>query len=111
MYGDPCHWSTTIPDAPATTPNEIAADFAAQVASDATAPVEVTVSGYAGATITIHVPMRTSLPGAPREEVFGDCDQDVYGYYEPLWTQSPRATPRVRGRSTSCGSWTWTDRS
>jgi NAD(P)-dependent dehydrogenase (short-subunit alcohol dehydrogenase family) len=24
VYGDPCHWTTTIPETPATTPDEIA---------------------------------------------------------------------------------------
>ena len=36
VYGDPCQWSTTIPETPATTPDEIAAAFAAQASTDAT---------------------------------------------------------------------------
>ena len=41
----------------ATTPEEIAAAFAAQASSDATPPVDVTVGGFAGKSITLKVPM------------------------------------------------------
>ena len=81
VYGDPCHWTTTIPETPATTPDEIAAAFAAQASTDATAPVEVTVGGFAGQAITLHVPMSFDLPNASREEKFADCDNDVFAFY------------------------------
>ena len=81
VYGDPCHWSTTIPETPATTPDEIAAAFAAQASTDATAPVDVTVGGYAGKAITLHVPMSFDLPDATREEKFADCDNNVFAFY------------------------------
>jgi hypothetical protein len=81
VYGDPCQWSTTIPETPATTPDEIAAAFAAQALSDATAPVDVTVGGFVGKAITLHVPMSFDLPNATREEKFGDCDNDVFAFY------------------------------
>ena len=81
VYGDPCLWSATIPEAPATTPDEIAAAFAAQALTDATAPVDVTVGGYAGKAITLHVPMAYDVPNATREERFADCDNDVFGFY------------------------------
>lgn len=81
VYGDPCHWSTTIPETPATTPDEIAAAFAAQALSDATAPVDITVGGFTGKAITLHVPMSFDMPGATREEKFGDCDNDVFAFY------------------------------
>ena len=81
VYGDPCHWSTTIPQTPATTPDEIAAAFAAQALSDATAPVDVNVGGYAGKTITLHVPLSFDLPNATREEKFADCDNNVFAFY------------------------------
>ena len=80
-YGDPCHWSTTIPETPATTPDEIAAALAAQASRDATAPVDVVVGGYAGKAITLHVPMSYEVPGAAREEEFADCDQSIFGSY------------------------------
>jgi len=81
VYGDPCQWSTTVPETPATTPDEIAAAFAAQAASDATAPVDVTVGGFAGKAVTLHVPMAYDVPNATREEKFADCDNDVFAFY------------------------------
>ena len=81
VYGDACQWLTTIPETPATTPDEIAAALAAQASTDATAPVDVTVGGYAGKAITLNVPMSFDLPNATREEKFADCDQDVFGFY------------------------------
>lgn len=81
VYGDPCQWRTTIPEAPATTPDEIAAAFAAQALTEATAPEDVTVGGYDGKAITLRVPMSFDLPGATREEKFADCDNDLYGFY------------------------------
>lgn len=81
VYGDPCQWLTTIPETPATTPDEIAAAFAAQGSTDATAPVDVTVGGFAGKAITLHVPMSFDLPNASREEKFGDCDEDAFAFY------------------------------
>jgi hypothetical protein len=83
VYGDPCRWSTTIPETPATTPDQIAEALAAQASSDATAPVDVTVGGYAGKAITVSVPMSYhQVPDVGREEEFADCDQGVFGFYE-----------------------------
>ena len=81
VYGDPCQWSTSVPEAAATTPDEIAAALAAQAASEPSAPVDVSVGGFAGKAITLHVPMTYDLPGSTREERFADCDQAVFGYY------------------------------
>lgn len=81
VYGDPCHWATTTPEAPATTPEEIATALAAQASREATAPVDVTVGGYAGKAITVHVPMEYEVPGASREEEFAECDQSIFGLY------------------------------
>jgi hypothetical protein len=80
VYGDPCAWSTTS-SAPATTPDEIAAALAAQASTDATAPVDVTVGGFSGKSITVHVPMSYEVPGATREEEFGACDGDMFAFY------------------------------
>lgn len=81
VYGDPCHWSTTIPETPATTPEEIATALVAQASSDATSLVDVTVGGYAGKAISLHVPMSYEVPGATREEEFAACDESIYGFY------------------------------
>jgi hypothetical protein len=81
VFGDPCQWHTTSPETPATTPDEIAAAFAGQAQTEATAPVDVTVGGYAGKAVTLRVPMSYEVPGATREEEFGDCDDDAFAYY------------------------------
>ena len=69
VYGDPCEWATTRPDAPATTVDELVAALAAQASRDASAPVDVTVDGYAGKSITLHV---------PDDAVFSDCDRSEF---------------------------------
>ena len=70
VYGDPCEWSTTRPEAPATTVDELVAALTAQASRDATEPVDVTVDGYAGKSITLHV---------PDDAVFTECDSDTFG--------------------------------
>jgi hypothetical protein len=69
VYGDPCQWSTTRPDTPAATVDELVAALAAQASRDASAPVDVTVDGYAGKSITLHV---------PDDAVFSDCDRGEF---------------------------------
>lgn len=56
VWGDPCNSSSTRPERPATTVDEIVAALAAQASRDASEPVDVTVGGYAGKAITLHVP-------------------------------------------------------
>ncbi len=81
VYEDPCLWLTTAPETTATTPDEIAAAFAAQASTNATEPVDVTVGGFAGKGLTLHTPMSYEVPGATREEEFGDCDEDAFAFY------------------------------
>jgi hypothetical protein len=56
VYGDPCSWATTRPETPSTTVDELIAALTAQASRDATTPVDVTVGGYAGKSVTLHVP-------------------------------------------------------
>jgi hypothetical protein len=70
VYGDPCAWATTRPDAPATTVDELVAALTAQASRDATAPIDVTVDGYAGKSITLHV---------PEDADFNECDSGTFG--------------------------------
>jgi hypothetical protein len=56
VYGDACHWETTVPDAPVTTVNEFVAALSAQASRDASEPVDITLGGYAGKSITLEVP-------------------------------------------------------
>ena len=53
---DPCQWSSTMPDTPAMTLDEIVTALASQASRDASEPVDVTVDGHSGKSITIHVP-------------------------------------------------------
>jgi hypothetical protein len=98
VYGDPCHWSTTIPETPATTPDEIAGAFTAQTLTDATAPVDVTVGGYAGKAITLQVPLTYDLPNSSREERFADCDLSVFGFYESDVDSEPARNAQGAGQ-------------
>jgi hypothetical protein len=56
VYGDACHWETTVPDAPVTTVDEFVAALASQASRDASEPVDITLGGYAGKSITLEVP-------------------------------------------------------
>ena len=66
VYSDPCRWSTTMPEAPATTVDDLVAALASQASRDASEPEDVRVSGFAGKSITLHV---------PDDAVFSDCDR------------------------------------
>ena len=70
VYGDPCQWSTTRPEIPATTVDELVAALASQALRDASEPVDVTVGGYVGKSITLHV---------PDDAVFSECDRTLFG--------------------------------
>jgi len=80
VYADPCRWSTTTPDAPATTVDEVVSALSAQASRDASAPVDVTLDGYEGKSITLHV---------PDDAVFSECDQDTFG----SWGVESESTP------------------
>ena len=56
VYGDACHWETTVPDAPVTTVDEFVAALSSQASRDASEPVDITLGGYAGTSITLEVP-------------------------------------------------------
>ena len=71
--GDSCQVTSTRPETPATTVDEIAAALAAQAPSDASEPEDVTVGGYEGKFITLHV---------PDDAVFGECETREFIRYE-----------------------------
>ena len=77
VFGDPCKWESTRPETPAATVEEIASALAAQASRDASTPVDVTIGGYDGKHVTLHVP-----DDAPtREEAFRDCDGGEFASY------------------------------
>ena len=75
VYGDPCQWSTTRPDTPSTTVDEVVVALTAQASRDATAPVDITVDGYAGKSITLHV---------PDDAAFDECDDGNFGSWASI---------------------------
>jgi len=80
VYGDPCEWSTTTPDEPATTVDELVAALTNQASRNASAPVDVTLGGYEGKFITLHV---------PDEADFTTCDEGYFG----SWALPGEASP------------------
>jgi hypothetical protein len=69
VYGDPCHWASTTPDAPVRTVDEAMAALSAQPGRNASAPVDVIYDGYSGQYITLHV---------PDDADFRDCDEGEF---------------------------------
>lgn len=69
VYGDPCRWETTKPDAAVATVDEAVAALSTQRSREASAPVDVSVAGHAGKSITLTV---------PHEATLADCDQGEY---------------------------------
>lgn len=56
VYGDACHWRTTTSDRPVTTVDEFVDALSSQASREASEPVDITVGGYAGKSITLEVP-------------------------------------------------------
>jgi hypothetical protein len=80
VYRDPCRWATTKPTTPASTVDQMVAALTAQKSRNASAPVDITVDGYSGKTITLHV---------PDDAVFSQCDQGTFG----SWIDGLESTP------------------
>jgi hypothetical protein len=78
VYEDPCQWEYNLPDPALTTADEIAAALAAQPSRDASDPVDVTVGGYPGKVITLHVPDDAGFTDAG---AFTDCFRGLYASY------------------------------
>ena len=66
---DPCQWTTTMPDDPATTVDEVAAALQRQATRAALGPNDVDIDGYTGKALTLHV---------PDDAVFSDCDRGEF---------------------------------
>jgi hypothetical protein len=72
--GDGCNWESTLPDAPSATIDAFVAALSAQAGRDASAPVDITVDGYAGKSIRLHVPSDLAYRGTQ----FPDCDGTLF---------------------------------
>jgi Tol biopolymer transport system component len=70
--GDPCRSDSTMPATPATTPDQISSALAAQASRGASEPVHVTIGGYEGSSLTVHV---------PDDVVLADCEAETYLTY------------------------------
>jgi hypothetical protein len=84
VYGDPCRRESTTPETPATTADEIVAGLAAQASRDASEPVDVTIDGYSGTWITLHVPDDADFNECegPEFATFGIDDDDLARYHQ-----------------------------
>jgi hypothetical protein len=82
--GDPCQVTSTRPATPATTTEAFAAALAAQASRDATEPVDVTVGGSAGKSITLHVPADASPDECEEGEFvsFGTAEDPLSRYQQ-----------------------------
>ena len=69
VFGDPCNWATTIPDAPVTTVDEFVAALSSQPSRNASEPVDITLGGYTGKSITLHI---------PDDADFSQCDDGTF---------------------------------
>ena len=72
--GDACRAGATLPDTPSATVDEVAAALAAQAPGDASAPVDITVDGHAGKSVTLQVPADIPYTAG----TFSTCDREMY---------------------------------
>lgn len=73
VYGDACHWESTVPETPATTVDELVAALSSQGSRDASEPIDITLGGYAGKSITLEV---------PDDVDFTECDPGYGGSWD-----------------------------
>lgn len=113
VYGDPCHWASTRPETPASTVDEVVAALASQASGNASEPIDVMIGGYAGKTITLHVP--DPMPtGCDDQETWGSYE--VEGFQASPWLsdQSPGQINQswildVEGSFVIITGWYWSD--
>ena len=67
VLDDPCNWAST-PGTAVTTVDEFVAALSAQSSRDASEPVDISVGGYTGKSITLHVP-----------DDISQCDEGTFG--------------------------------
>jgi hypothetical protein len=85
--GDACRAESTLPDTPSATVDEFVAALAAQASRDASAPVDITLDGHAGKSITLHVPGDIAYSAA---DEFTDCEQTQFcTFVDPSLTSGP----------------------
>jgi hypothetical protein len=91
VFGDPCRWSSTRPDTPASTVDELVVALANQASRNPSAPEDITVGGYAGRKITLRVPDDAVFNAGE----FSACDEGKFASFgvagaDPArWHQGP----------------------
>ena len=92
VYGQACQWSTTRPDTPATTVDELIDALANQASRAESAPEDITVDGYTGKKIVVGMhPVDLDACDEGRVALFGLPDNDPARYsqskdqIEDLW--------------------------
>lgn len=73
VYGDACAWSSTRPDTPATTVDELVAALANQAGREASAPEDITLDGHSGKSIVLE--MSRDAPD------FASCDEGKFSLF------------------------------
>jgi hypothetical protein len=72
VYGDACTWSSTKPNTPATTVDELVDALANQASREASAPEDITVDGYAGKKIILNMADDVDLDA---------CDEGLFALF------------------------------
>jgi len=72
VFADPCRWESTSPIA-VNTVDEFVAALAAQPSRDASEPVDITIDGYTGKTITLQI---------PDDADYSECDRNTFGTWD-----------------------------
>jgi hypothetical protein len=72
VFADPCGWESTTPITVRTV-DEFVAALAAQPGRNASEPVDVTIDGYTGKAITLHI---------PDDADFSECDHNIFGTWD-----------------------------
>lgn len=73
VYADPCAWSSTRPDTPATTVDELVTALANQASREASAPEDIVVDGYDGKKIILDM--------ADDVTDFDGCDEGEFSLF------------------------------
>ena len=81
---DPCQAESTSPESPATSADDIVARLADQASRDASEPVDVTIGGYHGRSIILHVPDDATPDECELDEfvMFGTPDDPLARYHQ-----------------------------
>ena len=72
VFADPCSWESTSPIT-VNTVDEFVAALSAQPSRDASEPVDITIDGYTGKAITLHI---------PDDADYSECDQNTFGTWD-----------------------------